>query len=245
MTPPISVVIPTFHETGNIGRLVAALRRCLPDAELIVVDDCSGDGTVEEAREALPGDSLLVVHERTGAAPGLAVSVRDGIGLARGRAVAVMDADFSHDPELLPVMVANLAWFDCVSGSRYVHGGGMYSDARYSFSHLFNLFARYFLGTRLTDHLSGFLAMRRETLEALEREPGLADLFVGYGDFHIRILFHLVRSGARILEIPSWYQDRSAGESKTRFLRTLIRYIACVVMLRLRYGWGWRKRRAT
>jgi dolichol-phosphate mannosyltransferase len=236
----ISIILPTWNERGNIGPLLRAIRDHLPAAELIVVDDASDDGTVEEAHGALPGDGLVRIHKRSGPR-GLAASILDGIRLARGEAIAVMDTDFSHDPALLPIMTANLAFFDLVSGSRYVHGGGMYSNARYTLSHLFNLFARYYLGTRLTDHLSGFFAIRRTALDRLATAPGLDAIFTGYGDFHIRLLFHLVRSGARIIEIPSWYQDRAHGVSKTRFIKTFLRYTAAVLSLRFHHGSAWRR----
>ncbi len=238
----VSVVLPTYNEKGNIGPLLSALRRSVPCAELIVVDDASTDGTLDEARAALPGDERVRCVARS-SDRGLAASILDGIRASRGDAVVVMDTDFSHDPELVPVLLSNLDHFELASGSRYVHGGGMYSLSRYAFSYLFNLFARHILGTRLTDHLSGFFAIRRAALERMEPEPGLGTVFTGYGDYYIRLLFHHVRKNGTILEIPSWYQDRSYGSSKTRFLRTFLKYSRAVLRLRARYGSAWIKRR--
>lgn len=241
VTCVVSVILPTYNEKGNIGPLLQKLREYLPAAELIVVDDSSEDGTAEEARLALPDDDLVRIHARQGPR-GLAASILDGIRLSKGEAIAVMDTDFSHDPALLPLMVANLEFFDLVSGSRYVLGGGMYSNARYYFSFLFNQFTRHLLNTRLTDHLSGFFAVKRTAMDRLELEPGLDAIFSGYGDFYIRLLFHLVRGGGSVLEIPSWYKDRSHGQSKTRFLGTLVKYSTAVISLRWRHGKAWRRR---
>lgn len=241
MKTPVSIILPTYNEAGHIVPLVESLRKKVPQAQVLVVDDQSPDGTAQRIAESFGGDGMVRLIERRGPR-GLAESIGEGIEAASGEKIVIMDTDFSHDPDVVPVMLSNLTFFDLVSGSRYIYGGGMYSEIRYFFSYLFNQFSRYLLNTRLTDHLSGFAAFRRNLLERIFERVSAKEIFHGYGDYYIRFLFHAVRCNAKILEVPSWYRDREYGESKTRFLRTLARYTAAVLGLRIRYGRAWRRR---
>ncbi len=227
--PRLSVVLPTYNESGNIARLIAAVRdsaRTMSELEILVVDDDSPDGTAEIAATA--GADVRVIVRKD--ARGLATAVRRGIEEARGEVVVVMDTDFNHQPEMIPQMVDFLRYYDLVTGSRFTVGGGMEEQGRYRLSFLFNFFCRVLLGTKLQDHLSGFFAARRETILALD----LDDVFGGYGDYFIRLLVESLSRGSTVLEVPVFYHARSAGESKTKFLRTLVLYTRAVVRLTAR-----------
>ena len=227
--PRVSVVLPTYNESGNIGRLIAALREAgqsLRELELLVVDDDSPDKTADVARGAGAGVRVI---DRTDER-GLATAVRRGIENAKGDVVVVMDTDFNHQPEMIPQMVDFLRYYDLVTGSRFTVGGGMEERGRYRLSFLFNLFCRMLLRTKLQDHLSGFFAVRREAILALD----LDDVFGGYGDYFIRLLVEFLARGSTVLEVPVYYHARSHGESKTQFLRTFGRYTRAVVRLALR-----------
>src|SRR5882724_4281315 len=153
--PRVSVVLPTYNESGNIGRLIPALResgQSLRELELVVVDDDSPDHTADVARNSGPGVRVIVRTDERG----LATAVRRGIEAARGDVVVVMDTDFNHQPEMIPQMVDFLRYYDFVTGSRFTVGGGMEERGRYRLSFLFNLFCRMLLRTKLQDHLSGF-----------------------------------------------------------------------------------------
>lgn len=227
--PRLSVVLPTYNESGNIGRLIAAVRdaaQAMSEIEILVVDDDSPDGTAEVA--AAEGADVRVIVRKD--ARGLATAVRRGVEEARGEVVVVMDTDFNHQPEMIPQMVDFLRYYDLVTGSRFTVGGGMEERGRYRLSFLFNFFCRLLLGTKLQDHLSGFFAARRATLLALD----LDDVFAGYGDYFIRLLVESLSRGWTVLEVPVFYHARSAGESKTKFLRTLGLYTGAVVRLAAR-----------
>jgi len=227
--PRLSVILPTYNESGNIKRLILAVREAAPAAselEIVVVDDDSPDGTAAIAASAGPDVRVIVRKD----ARGLASAVRRGIEEAKGEVVVVMDTDFNHQPEMIPQMVDFLRFYDLVTGSRFTVGGGMEEYGRYRLSFLFNFFCRMLLGTKLQDHLSGFFAARRTTILDLD----LDDIFEGYGDYFIRLLVESLARGSTILEVPVYYPARSHGESKTKFMRTLRQYTRAVVRLAVR-----------
>jgi dolichol-phosphate mannosyltransferase len=229
----ISVILPTYNERDGIvelvGEILAVARQARLDAEVLVVDDDSPDGTAAVLEEAFRGDAAVRVLVRRGER-GLASAIHRGFREARGDTLVVMDSDGNHDPALVPLMVRCAEEFDVVVGSRYVLGGGMLTSAfRYWSSYAFNIFIRIVLAQRIHDNLSGYLAFRRGLLERLDATA----IFYGYGDYAIRFLWQVVRGGGRVLEIPTVYRFRRGGESKTRFFAYFWTYMASVFRLRL------------
>jgi dolichol-phosphate mannosyltransferase len=229
----ISVVLPTYNERDGIAELAAEIltvaRRAQLDLEVLVIDDDSPDGTAAHVEETFAAEPAVRVVVRRGER-GLASAILRGFREARGETLVVMDSDGNHDPALVPLMVRCAEDFDVVIGSRYVLGGGMLTSAfRYWASYGFNVFIRIVLAQRIHDSLSGYLAFRRGLLDRLP----VATIFYGYGDYAIRLLWHVVRGGGRVLEIPTVYRFRLGGESKTRFLAYFWTYIASVFRLRL------------
>jgi dolichol-phosphate mannosyltransferase len=228
----ISVVLPTFNESLNIHELLREIRLALggqDEWEILVVDDASPDGTAAAVAEAGRDDSrirLLARSER-----GLAGAVRHGCERAIGDVIVVMDSDFNHRPEHIPELLAALPACDLVVGSRYVAGGGMpRSRLRFALSGLYNVAVRSILALPTRDNLSGFLAFRPSLLGVLPAD----DVFVGYGDYAIRLIQAVHRAGGRIAEVPAVYGTRPYGESKTRFLYHLMTYTRTVLELRRR-----------
>jgi len=219
--PAVSVVVPTFREAENlpilVPRLDAALREAGIDAEIIVVDDDSADGT-EAACRSLAREHRLRLEVRT-TERGLSGAVLHGLRLARGEILVVMDADLSHPPEQVPDLVRALEDPACdfALGSRYVPGAktdeawGLF---RWLNSKVATLLARPF--TAAKDPMSGFFALRRSTFEGAPRlDP------VGY-----KIGLELiVKCGCRgVREIPIRFDRRLHGESKLN-LREQINYL--------------------
>jgi dolichol-phosphate mannosyltransferase len=227
------VILPTYNEGASILRVLDEMRAVLDGMaiawELLVVDDASPDGTADRVEAIHAKDSRIRVLRRTGPR-GLAVSLRDGLARAAGPIVVVMDADFNHDPQLVPRLVKYLEDFDLVSGSRFAAGGGMYSRSRQVGSFLMNILIRIVLQTQIQDNLSGFFAMRRSDLARL---PG-DRIFRGHGDYYFRLLFFAQRCGLRILEIPVVYRSREGGGSKTPLLRRAVRYSGELIRFRIR-----------
>ncbi len=228
----ISIILPTYCERENIADLIAAIEKHLDrldwQLEILVVDDASPDGTADIVRAfpVKPGVSIQC-HVRKDER-GLATAIKFGIQKASGDVVVVMDTDFNHDPAQIPQMIAFLKFYDLVIGSRFVMGGGMDDHMRYIFSYLYNIFVRFFLRNQIQDNLSGFLAIRRDQLLALD----LDRIFYGYGEYFIRLLFAAARKQYRMLEIPVYYTLRRHGESKSRFFSMLWNYTKCVIALR-------------
>jgi len=233
VAPQVSIILPTYNEEGNAHRIVAELRTQMihigHSFEILIMDDNSVDRTVAEIDERFRHDPRVRPIVRTGNR-GLALSIRDGIGRARGEFVLVMDSDFNHDPAVTGQMASMAHYYDIVSGSRFTTGGGMQSKARWFFSLLFNLWIRLLLFLPTQDNLAGFYCIRRKKLEELD----LDDIFRNYGDYFFRLLHQAQARKFSILEIPVWYRDRDYGVSKTPFVRTLLLYTREAIRLRLR-----------
>lgn len=220
----LSIILPTYNERENIVSLVERLLQVLNGVgnglEILVIDDNSPDGTAEAVRRAFPGDSRVRIVVRT-ENRGLANSIRAGIEKSIGEVVVVMDTDFNHPPEYVPILYDVTRHADLVIGSRFIFGGGTHSGRfRYYLSYCYNLFMRLALGTRIDDNLSGFFSIRRDALEKLDFDR----IFWGYGDYFFRLLLLSQRLGLRHVQIPVLYGKRLGGETKTRFLSIFAKY---------------------
>lgn len=218
----VSVVLPTFNEQANIVPLIAAIKaNILPpwEPDIIVVDDNSPDGTYNRVKEAYGNDPEVRLFLRT-ADPGLARSIQTGIENATGEFVLVMDTDFTHRPDEIPLMLHVVEKTDLVSGSRFCAGGHMDSTRHYLASFAFNLIIRLIIRTQVQDNLGGFWVARTDLVRTLP----LSEIFFGYGDYYFRLLHYLQRSNAHLVEVPAHYTQRAAGASKSNFLKLLFTY---------------------
>lgn len=212
----VVVVLPTYNERENLETVAEAILSALPEANLLVVDDSSPDGTGTLADTMATREPRLHVLHRA-AKEGLGVAYRDGFrwALARGetRAVVQMDADLSHDPGDLPRLLAPLmTGSDLVLGTRYMTGGGTvgWPIHRKLISRAGTTFARFVLLLPYRDLTGGFKAWRRELLEAIRmREANTS----GYG-FQIETTWWAHRRRAVVTEIPIIFRERVAGSSK-------------------------------
>lgn len=207
----LSVVVPTLNEAENIAPLIDAISAALAGRshEIIVVDDNSSDGTgriVADLSKSKPSVKLVSRTEKNG----LSAAVLDGFRQAQGRFVAVMDADFSHDPALLPRLLEEAEKGpEIVVGSRRVKGGG--ADHWPLYRRFLSAFATKlsvcWLGVPLSDPMSGFFVVSRERVEKMLPELNPR----GY-----KILLEIVVRGVMkdIREIPFIFKDRRQGHSK-------------------------------
>jgi len=239
------VVLPTYDEADNVGPITAAILLALPEAHVLIVDDDSPDGTGRLADELAANDPRIRVRHRA-AKQGLGRAYLDGfaIALESGASVVVqMDADFSHDPGVLPALIAPVdeGSADLVIGSRYTAGGGVvdWGLGRRLISRGGSLFARTVLGLGLNDLTGGFKAWRSSTLASVPFDGVHAGGYV----FQIEMTFRASRLGARIREIPITFRDRRVGQSKMS-RRIVVEALVVVVQLRLEDVRGrWRERR--
>jgi dolichol-phosphate mannosyltransferase len=227
------IVVPTYNERENLEPIVAAAHRHLPDADLLIVDDASPDGTGVAADALAGSDPRLQVLHRPGK-QGLGTAYLAGfrLALAAGyEAVFEMDADFSHDPRHLPDLLAAVeAGADLAIGSRYVEGGGTinWGIGRQLLSRGGNVYARTVLGSPVRDLTSGFKCFHRRALEAVDLDSIRAE---GYG-FQIEMTFRVAERGLRVAEVPIVFVDRRVGQSKMS-RRIFAEAVAMVWRLRL------------
>jgi dolichol-phosphate mannosyltransferase len=210
MALPFSIVIPTYNEAGGIEKLLRALADVFVrnglDGEAIVVDDNSPDGTGAIV-DRLSGELPVRALHRPGKL-GLSSGVIDGWKIARpqSQALGAMDADFSHDVNALPKMVAALQnGYGLAVGSRYVPGGGItnWPQRRIVTSRVACLLARPL--TAVKDVTSGYFLVRRDALDGVTLDP------IG---FKIGLEVIVKAKYGKALEVPYVFTDRVVGESK-------------------------------
>jgi dolichol-phosphate mannosyltransferase len=232
----VVMVVPTYNEAENITWIVNRVRAAVPDADILVVDDGSPDGTGQIADDLAASDAHVQVVHRT-AKEGLGAAYLHGFRVALDRGYDVigeMDADGSHQPEQLPRLLDALGDSDLVLGSRWVPGGSVvnWPWTREALSRGGNLYTRMLLGIPVRDATGGFRLFRRTTLEKIDLE-GVQS--VGYC-FQADLAWRTVEAGLRVREVPIEFVERVRGESKMN------RDVA-VESLRRITVWGLRERR--
>jgi dolichol-phosphate mannosyltransferase len=227
------VVLPTYDEAENLPGIAAAILEQLPGATLLVVDDGSPDGTGDIADGLAAADPRVRVRHRPGKA-GLGRAYLDGFRVALdggAQSLVQMDADWSHDPKVLPSLVAPITADDAdlVIGSRYVPGGKVldWGIGRRIISRGGSIFARTVLGLKPHDLTGGFKCWRATTLAAVPFDGIHAGGYV----FQIEMTYRASRAGARIAEVPITFQDRRVGRSKMS-RRIIVEALLVVVRLR-------------
>lgn len=210
----VAVIIPTYNERGNLEPIAARLRTAVPDADLLVVDDNSPDGTGEIADKLAAGDPHVHVLHRPGKA-GLGAAYIAGFGWAMERGYGVLiefDADGSHQPEQLPSLISALDQADLVIGSRWVRGGTVqnWPKSREILSRGANIYARLMLGIKVRDATAGFRAYRASALKAI----GVAGVQSQGYCFQIDLVLRVIRAGLTVTEVPITFVDRTEGTSK-------------------------------
>ena len=210
----ILVIVPTYNERDNIESIVARVLQSVPEANLLVADDSSPDGTGKIADElAIADPRVHVLHRPEKAGLGAAYIAGFRWGLERGHDVLVeMDADGSHAPEQLPRLLAALCDADVVLGSRWVAGGTVvnWPKSRELISRSGNLYTRVALGMPLRDATGGYRAYRRGVLESIDLDSVASQ---GYC-FQVDLAWRAARAGFRVVEVPITFADRERGESK-------------------------------
>lgn len=228
----VSVILPTFNEKDAIVKHAQHVSSVLTKAgykhEVLVVDDDSPDGTAAVVKKAGTRNKNIKVLVRT-KNHGLGLSIGDGVRNAKGNIIIGMDADGNHDPEDIPNMLKHLhGETKLVIASRFKGDGGM-KGWRMLPTFLFNGMFRLF-GLPIWDNTSGYYAIRKTDLEKL----GLKKIYYGYGDYHLRLVFYAAQSGYTMIEVPTTYQARIGGESKSQLGRMAIEYTK--EAWRLRFG---------
>jgi len=238
----LTVVTPTYNEAENLPNLVSALFALpLKDLSVLVVDDNSPDGTGKIADDlAVEYPNFLEVIHRSGKL-GLGTAYITGFRRAIDKganAIAQMDTDFSHPPEMLLILLERLDSCDVVMGSRYVKGGGVdegWPSWRKALSAFGNFYARKILGLRVRDATGGFKIWRRETLLGMPLDAIRSN---GYA-FQVEMAYVATRLGYAFIEIPFYFADRKWGQSKMSFQ---IQWEAAIRVWQMRFEYRGLKR---
>lgn len=219
-TPRATILAPAFNEADVIEAFVTAtLAEMSPDWELLIVDDGSTDETpvILERLSHLDDRLRVITHEVN---KGLGQALRTGFTGAAGEVIVTMDADQSHPFELVPRLVEACADADAAFGSRFVDGGGMVGipKKRSAISVVGNGVFRLLFATKVRDLTTGLRAYRAEVVRDLDlRAKGFA--------IQLEISTNLIAARRRIVELPLVLKNRTAGESKMRYLPLLPTYI--------------------
>ncbi len=208
------VIIPTYNEQDNLRCLIDQILAQHPALRVLVVDDNSPDGTGKLADELSKSDDRIAVLHRP-AKMGLGSAYRDGFrrAISLGADLLIeMDADFSHDPAILPLFIEKSKEYDLIIGSRYLHGISVvnWPLRRLMLSYGANVYTRLITGLKVMDCTSGFKCFRRSLIERIDLDSVRSD---GYS-FQIEMNFHANQLGVRICEVPIIFIDRRAGHSK-------------------------------
>ena len=220
MTDPVAdadrviIVMPTYNERQNLEIMAGRIRESTPEADLLVVDDNSPDGTGDLADKLAEADSRVQVMHRTEKA-GLGRAYVAGFtwALEQGYDVIVeMDADGSHRPEDLPKLLTALGAADAVIGSRYVPGGTVvnWPKSREFLSRGANIYNRIMLGVSVRDATGGFRAYKASTLRTLD----LSDIESAGYCFQIDMTLRVLQAGLKLVEVPITFVERERGASK-------------------------------
>ncbi len=233
----VVIVMPTYNERQNLEIIAGRIREAVPDADLLVVDDNSPDGTGDLADKLAEADPRVqVMHRMEKAGLGRAYVAGFAWALERGYDLIVeMDADGSHRPEDLPRLLATSGGADAVIGSRYVPGGTVvnWPASRKVLSAGANIYTRAMLGVRVKDATGGFRVYKAGTLRAIDLN-GIQS--AGYC-FQIDMTLRVLQAGLTITEVPITFIERERGTSKmsrTVILESFVRVARWGIGARLR-----------
>lgn len=208
------IVIPTFNEKDNIGNIIDAILKQNIDADILVVDDSSPDGTGEIVKKITQKEksvNLLTRTEKQGLGKAYIAGFKWGMEKKYKKFVS-MDADFSHPPEALVDLIALCNKQTVTIGSRYIKGGKIigWNISRYINSYGANLVTRIMLGIRPKDATAGFKCYPVEFFNKIDLDRIQAG---GYA-FQVEMLLKAQESVFKFVETPITFRDREAGESK-------------------------------
>lgn len=229
----VSIIVPVYNEAENLPKLIKAIRGSLNEVEheIIIVDDNSPDGTGELADElAKEYSSIRVIHRERKL--GVASAIAEGVREAKGEVIGTINSDMQHPPELLPVMLGQIAEHDIVIGSRHVAGG---RNKEVFWRRLVSkgaiAIARILLPRirSVKDPVSGFFLFKREVIaEAQISSKSLS----GNASIGVKFLPELLVKGCHnsVIEVPYTFTRRKSGESKFA-LRDYFIYLGYVLHL--------------
>lgn len=208
------ILIPTLNEGKNLKDLISAIFKLMPDISVLIVDDNSSDGTQELIMKLKQSYANLFIIKRFEDF-GYGRSSTDGFKWVFERGyefLVTMDADFSHDFNVIPILLEELKNFDILVGSRYIKGGEVknWNFFRRTLSRFANLYVKIILNLPVADATTGFNAYRIAALKKINLDNISSD---GYA-FLVELKFWLFKAGYKFEEYPILFSERREGQSK-------------------------------
>ncbi len=229
----VSFVIPTYNEHGNIDRLINELNQISKDLnityEIIVIDDNSQDGTIQDIKklQKIQQNLILIVRKKR---LGVGSAHLDGFNYAKGDLLISMDADLSHSPLKIPEFIKKINdQNDLVIGSRFMQKGGTEQKLiRRVTTKMGNHFLSIFFAIPITDFTSGYRAIKKDLWNQIK-----GCKFSKKNSFLIETIIYSKELKAKISEIPIFIKEREIGKSKVRTIREAIKGFIISLKLKL------------
>jgi dolichol-phosphate mannosyltransferase len=233
----VLVSMATYNERDNLTPLVEEIHRFVPQANILIIDDNSPDGTGQAADDLAKRDARIHVLHRAGKL-GLGTAILAGMRYAIEHDYdhfVNMDADFSHSPRYLPALLDGMRKYDLMIGSRYVPGGGTlnWPLSRRLMSAGINIMVRLLLRIPARDTSGGYRCYSVQKL----RETNLNDLMSHGYSFQEEVLYRCRKAGCKIGETPIIFEDRRAGSSKVNPWE-IIRSLSIILWLGIKATFG-------
>lgn len=209
------ILIPTYNERENIEEIITRVFKAVPECFVFVIDDNSPDRTAEIVLNLIkkyPSLSIINRKEKSGLGAAYKETLKTLVNDQTIRSITTMDADGSHNPDYLPILLDKIKQYDLVIGSRYVKGGEVENWVfwRKCLSYFGNLYSRILTGSKINDMTSGFMCVRRKLLEKIDFEKMSA---AGYA-YQIEFKNACSNFTSNICEIPIIFEERREGQSK-------------------------------
>lgn len=226
-----SIILASYKESKNLDLLIDKIFFILKKKiEIIVVDDFSNDGTEEilkKKKKKFKNINYLIRYKERG----LAKSIYEGILLSKKKNLIIMDCDFNHNPKDLLRLINTFEQkkLDLLSGSRFKIVKFEDLKLRSILSYYYCLILSKFLKYKNTDSLSGFFVIKKKILF----KTNLKKIFFGYGDYFFRLIYFLNKKRFKIDEIQIKYGSRIYGNSKTKFIKTFLKYTYEAIKLKI------------
>ena len=224
----IGLILPTYCEAANIGKLIEEIENLNLNISILVIDDSSPDGTIDIVRKMQKkyGNILLFVRPKK---LGLGTAITDGFRIFMSlknppKYVITMDADYSHNPREIPKLIESMMSSDLVVGSRYCSGGNIvnWSIIRLTISKIANLITKFRIKAKISDYTSGMRCYSMRLLRSV-----IKDLHSQTYEIQIETIRLAVLRGFKIKEVPITFINRKKGKSKLTLneIRQFLSYI--------------------
>jgi dolichol-phosphate mannosyltransferase len=204
----VSILLISLNEGSNLVRLCQEIQEAMfeTDFEILIVEDGAKDESLKFLENLAAKSNTHVIKRKT--PNGLAGAIKTGIAFAKGKNIIVLDGDGTHDPLFIPALLQEIQDHEIVIASRFIKGGMMIHPLHRQTSKLFNIFISKFLNTGVSDNLGGFFALQSKAAKALAEE----NVFIGHGDYFIRLVLMARIKQYNIIEIPTVYRLRFSGK---------------------------------